>query len=165
MRNFLRSFLLVLLIKQDMRATKKIAKTLMKFFHKIKFLTENTINCDVTFVVILSTVCRCGSKFTKSCWNWRIDFYCWQTCVFQSIETCNKSSKFAQLFSFWRRPTIYFRIWSFWQFENLKCLEQYNMAWPHLQFRRQGDNSKGVVYIHVKYLRTNVWVKKNVGQH
>ena len=28
----------------------------MEFFHKIKFLTENTINYDVTFGVILSTV-------------------------------------------------------------------------------------------------------------
>ena len=28
----------------------------MEFFHKIKFLTENTINYDVTFDVILSTV-------------------------------------------------------------------------------------------------------------
>ena len=31
---------------------KKIVKTLMEFFHKIKFLTENTINYDVTFGVI-----------------------------------------------------------------------------------------------------------------
>ena len=38
------SHTLVLLIKQDRRATKKIVKTLMEFFHKIKFLTENTIN-------------------------------------------------------------------------------------------------------------------------
>ena len=30
----------------------------MEFFHKIKFLTENTINYDVTFGVILSTVRR-----------------------------------------------------------------------------------------------------------
>ena len=43
------SHTLVLLIKQDRRATKKIVKTLMEFFHKIKFLTENTINYDVTF--------------------------------------------------------------------------------------------------------------------
>ena len=34
-------------------------KTLMELFHKIKFLTENTINYyDVTFGVILSTVRR-----------------------------------------------------------------------------------------------------------
>ena len=38
------------------RAPKKIVKTLMEFFHKIKFLTENTINHDVTFVVILNIV-------------------------------------------------------------------------------------------------------------
>ena len=30
----------------------------MEFFRKIKFLTENTINYDVTFGVILSTVAR-----------------------------------------------------------------------------------------------------------
>ena len=29
----------------------------MELFHKVKFSTENTINLDVTFGVILSTVC------------------------------------------------------------------------------------------------------------
>ena len=56
---FLSSFLLVLLIKQDRRPTKKIVKTLMELFHKIKFSTENAINLDVTFGVILSTVHAC----------------------------------------------------------------------------------------------------------
>ena len=54
--NFWCYFLLVLLIKQDRRTTQKIVKALMEFFHKIKFLTENTINHDITFGVILSTV-------------------------------------------------------------------------------------------------------------
>ena len=49
-------FLLILLIKPDRYATKKIVKTLKDFFRKIKFLTENKINYDVTSGVILSTV-------------------------------------------------------------------------------------------------------------
>ena len=36
-------------MKQDKHTTKKIVKMLMEFFHKIKFLTENTIDYDVTF--------------------------------------------------------------------------------------------------------------------
>ena len=65
-RFFLCSFLLILLIKQDRCATKKIVKTLMEFFHKNKFLTENTINYDVTFGFMLSTVRGGGRNFKKA---------------------------------------------------------------------------------------------------
>ena len=44
--------------KTGLAHNSKIMKTLMEFFHKIKFLTENTINNDVTFGVTLSTVRR-----------------------------------------------------------------------------------------------------------
>ena len=43
---------------------KKLVKTLMEFFQKFVTLTENPINFDVTYSVILGTVCKGGIYLT-----------------------------------------------------------------------------------------------------
>ena len=57
--------------KKQSGAHKKNVKTLMEVFCKIKFLTDNAVNYDVTFGVVLSTwSLKKGEKLQMSFESW-----------------------------------------------------------------------------------------------